>query len=354
MNPKERVKTAFAHQNPDRVPIDYCANPGIDHRLKEHFGLTKDDDEGLRQALGVDFREVNASYTGPELHEEIPDTIVDIWGNRKRWIEHDSGGYWDHCGFALQNATLEEVEQWPLPCPDDFDYSSVEKQCDEYSDYFIFAGGQGWGDIINGTGMVRTMEQAYIDLITDDPVGIRCIDRRFDILYEIISRTLEAANGKIDMIFVGDDLGTQIAPIISLELFRKHIRSRYQRYVDIGNSFNIPIMFHTCGSSSWVYNDFIDMGIKGVDAVQPEAKDMSPEYLKANFGDKLLFHGCISTAGPVAYGTVDDVIDDVKQKLKIMMPGGGYAFAPTHLLQDNSPTENVVAMYEAAKKYGCY
>ena len=88
--------------------------------------------------------------------------------------------------------------------------------------------------------------------------------------------------------------------------------------------------------------------------MQPEAKDMSPAYLKKEFGDRLAFHGCISTAGPVAYGTVDDVVENVRSTLDIMMPGGGYCFAPTHQLQDNSPTENVIAMYEAAEKNGRY
>ncbi|MEI8245322.1 MAG: hypothetical protein WCI51_05790 [Lentisphaerota bacterium] len=81
---------------------------------------------------------------------------------------------------------------------------------------------------------------------------------------------------------------------------------------------------------------------------------MSPEYLKKNFGGRLAFHGCISTAGPVATGTVDETIDYCRKTLGIMMPGGGYCFAPTHDLQDNSPTENVVAMYKTVKKYGKY
>lgn len=87
-------------------------------------------------------------------------------------------------------------------------------------------------------------------------------------------------------------------------------------------------------------------------AHKPEAKDMSPAYLKNHFGGRLVFHGCISTAGPVAFGTVEDVIKDVRDTLEIMMPGGGYCLAPTHCLQDNSPLENVIAMYEAANKYG--
>ena len=71
------------------------------------------------------------------------------------------------------------------------------------------------------------------------------------------------------------------------------------------------------------------MGINAVDTLQPEAKDMSPERLKKTFGGRLAFHGCISTAGPVAYGSVDDVLEDVRRTLNIMMPGGGYCFSPT-------------------------
>jgi uroporphyrinogen-III decarboxylase len=81
---------------------------------------------------------------------------------------------------------------------------------------------------------------------------------------------------------------------------------------------------------------------------------MSPQYLKATFGDRLAFHGCISTAGPVASGTVAEAVACCRRTLEVMMPGGGYCFAPTHALQDDSPTENVVAMYDTAHRYGRY
>ena len=96
------------------------------------------------------------------------------------------------------------------------------------------------------------------------------------------------------------------------------------------------------------------MGIDAVDTLQPEAKNMSPEYLKENFGGRLAFHGCISTAGPLAYGTAAEVTEYCRRTLEVMMPGGGYCFAPTHQIQDNSPAENLAAMYEAVQKYGWY
>jgi uroporphyrinogen decarboxylase len=113
-------------------------------------------------------------------------------------------------------------------------------------------------------------------------------------------------------------------------------------------------MLHSCGSSSWTFDDYIEAGLKAVDTLQPEAKNMAPAYLKEHFGGRLVFHGCISTGGPVAFGTVEEVIDNIKETLDIMMPGSGYCFAPTHSLQDNSPVENVVAMYTTAHQYGRY
>jgi len=356
MRSKERVLTTFASREADRVPINYAANPGIDARLKEHFGLKANDDEGLLQALGVDFRNIGPRYTGPKLHADIPSrgVQVDDWGVHRCYIQHESGGYWDYCDFPLQNATEEEVAAWPMPWPDDFDYRGVEPYCRAMENYAVCAGHPGIGDIINANGMLRSMEQTLIDLITDDPAGLLLAKRRTDINLEIIRRTIEAAKGGIDFLWMGEDLGTQRGPTISPEVFRKHIRPLHQRFIDLAKAHNLPVMTHTCGSSSWAYEDFIAMGIKVVDTLQPEAAEMSPAYLKRTFGGRLAFHGCISTAGPVAYGSVDQVIANCRETLEIMMPGGGYCFAPTHCLQDNSPTANVLAMYETAQRCGRY
>ena len=352
MTPKERVKRAFAHAEPDHVPVNYMYNESVHNRLKTHFGAK--DDDALLEALGVDFRRVNAVYKGPKLHADVPDRTVDMWGIHRRWIEHETGGYWDYCDFPLKEATLEQAKKWPLPSPDNFDYSVVAETCKKYKDYCVVYGGAGQGDIINSTGMIRTMEQVLVDLMTDDPAGLCYIDRKLNIMVEVARRSFEAAKGGIDLLWMGEDLGTQIGPLISLDLFRKHLRPRLQKVVDVAKEFKVPAMMHSCGSSSWAFDDFVEMGIGVVDTLQPEAKNMAPEYLKKRYGKKLSFHGMISTAGPLAKGTVEDVVKDVRQRLEVMMPGGGYALAPTHQIQDNSPTENVVAMYEAARKYGAY
>jgi uroporphyrinogen decarboxylase len=114
------------------------------------------------------------------------------------------------------------------------------------------------------------------------------------------------------------------------------------------------VMIHSCGSSSWAFDDFIEMGITAVDTLQPEARDMDPAFLKAKYGGKLAFHGGISTGGAVAFGSAQETIQECRRTLDIMMPGGGYCFAPAHQLQDNSKTENVLVMYDTAHRYGQY
>jgi hypothetical protein len=354
MTSRERVNAAFSHQIPDRVPIDYLANPGIDARLKSHYGLDGNDDEGLRQILGVDFFEIIPPYIGPPLHPEIAGRRIDLWGARTRWVEHESGGYWDFCDFPLRNADEETVARWPMPSPDDFDYDAVPDLCARHRHYALVVGNPGAGDMINTAGMVRSMEQVMVDLATRDPACFLFMDRKNRVQQEVLKRTLEVARGEIDLLWLGEDLGSTRGPLIGMKLFREEIRPRHQAFVDLARSFRIPVMMHSCGSSSWAFGDFLEMGISIIDTLQPEAKDMAPASLKKLWGDRLSFHGCISTGGVVAHGTVEETVRMARETLEVMMPRGGYAFSPTHMLQDNSPTENVVALYDAARHWGAY
>ena len=68
----------------------------------------------------------------------------------------------------------------------------------------------------------------------------------------------------------------------------------------------------------------------------------------------MVFHGGIDEQRVLPYGSVQDVEEEVKQRLKAFAPGGGYILAPAHNIQDDVPPENVVAMFEAAHKYGQY
>jgi len=296
-----------------------------------------------------------APYVGSRLHPAATEPGFHVspdWGMHNRYIEHGAGGYWEPWGELLKGITEAGAAVYPMPSPDDYDYGFVATQCERFKDYAVNV--HAGFEVMNWTGRFFGQEAMYIGLATGDPAVLTFIRRYVEIKYEILRRTIEAAKGGIDFLWIGEDLGTQRGPRISRKMFHRRIRPIHERFIALARAHDLPVMMHSCGSSSWAFGDMIEMGIDAVDTLQPEAKDMAPAYLKKTFGGRLAFHGCISTAGPVSFGTIDEVVEDVRNTLRIMMPGGGYALAPTHQLQDNSPTENVLALYEAAYRYGEY
>lgn len=358
MTAKERVRRTFDHEKTDRVTIGYEANGAIHAKLLQALNIKNNDYISLLQTLGVDYIGIGAPYIGKPLFEELPGRKRNqMEGCVMRWVEHETGGYWDFCDFPLKDAPDEAFYDFPVPNADDFDYEqalSNAKHTAEKYNFACFTGGAGTPDIINSNGRIMGMEDILMHLISEYEPAVHFVKRRADFNLKLLERTIDKCKDYLDFVWLGEDLGTQHTPMISMELYRKILKPIHKDFIDLANSYNLPCIIHTCGSSSWVYNDFIEMGVKGVDTLQPEAADMSPEYLKKTFGNKLSYRGCISTAGPLAYGTVDDVVNDVKKTLDIMMDGYGYHFAPTHAIQDNSPVENVAAMYQAAHVYGVY
>ena len=356
MSARERVRRTFAFEKTDRVPIGYEANPGIHARLCGALGIPAGDLEAAWQALGVDIRPIQPPYVGPELFKAPENRRVDpLEGYVMRWVAHDTGGYWDFCDFPLQGAGDELFDAYPMPDPDDFDYQAAYERAKAYGgQYALYTGHPGVPDIIDSNGRLMGMEDVLCHLVLENGAALRFIRRRAAYQLAILERTLEACRGAIDFLWLGEDLGTQIAPMISLELYRKLIRPLHRQFVGLAEAYAIPVLIHTCGSSSWVYEDFIEMGVRGVDTLQPEAANMSPAYLAAHFGGRLNFRGCISTAGPLAFGTAAETAAVCLQTLKTLMPCRGYHFAPTHAIQDNTPVENVLAMYQAAHNFGTY
>ena len=356
MTARERVLKTFAFEKTDRVPINYGSNPTIHAKSLAAFGCKPGDTEAFLQILGVDFRQASAPYIGPLLYEEIPGLQVDpVLGFYSRWVQNPYGGYQDFCNYPLMGASDEEIANYPLPSPDDFDYDEAMAKIKSFGDNAIHVGDAGLCDILNSIGArVMGMEDILIGIQTEDEAVLGLVDRKLDMELEITERIIEKAKGRIDFLWMGEDLGTQIAPMLSLETYRKVIRPRHQRFIDLAKSYNLPVMIHTCGCSSWVYEDFIEMGISAIDALQPEIPEMAPEYLLENFGGRLSIQSCISTADPLAFGTPDEVTEYCKNLLALMKKTGGYFFAPSHWIQDNTPVENIAAMYQAAHTYGRY
>lgn len=357
MSSKERVRRTFQYEKTDRVTIGFDTNPEIFKKLCLALNINDFNLETLREALGVDYRSVDAPYVGKPLFCAPENRRVDpLEGCIMRLVKHQSGEYWDFCDFPLKDACDEMFDKFPVPNPDDFDYDFALEQAKAIAEkgIAVYVGNPGVPDILNSNGRIMGMEDVLCHLVLDDEAALQFMKRRSNFQLGYMERLISKCKDYIDFVWLGEDLGTQIAPMVSLDLYREKIKPVHKQFVDLANYFDFPTMIHTCGSSSWVYEDFIEIGVKGVDTLQPEATNMSPEYLVKHFGGRLNFRGCISTAGALSRGTPEQVEEVCRDTLEIMMPTRGYHFAPTHQIQDNTPVENVIAMYNCAYKYGQY
>jgi hypothetical protein len=328
----------LAREETDRVPFNY-------HFFNSVF------DKKIRKALDIDFRRVNPPYIGKSQHRDLPDRkVTKDFGIRLKYIENQSGSFWEPCDFPLANATLQEAENWFMAPPDDYDYDAIPKFCAQYEDYYLIAGTRGIGDCINNTGFLCGMENVLIGLATEDPVVFTVMDRRRKIELEIMQRTFEAAKGRINMLLLGEDLGGQNSPLISKKMYEKHIKPRHKEFVELAKSFNAKVMMHSDGAISHFYDDFIEIGIDVHDAVQIETNGMDPERIQKYWGDKICFHGAVPVTGPLCFGTVEEIKKQTKKIINTLGQNGGYILSPSHDVQDNTPVENLLTMYETGRE----
>lgn len=339
--PKERVLCSLNWQEPDRVPIEaYLTTyltPEMKEKLKKHFG-----GKDIYECLGVDFRRVGPHYIEKKTTKDFPQTM--------RNITTDTGAtYQEYVYFPLAELkTLNDVENYPWPSPDDYDYSVIRGQCEQNKNYAISLGGEGTPDLMNGISRGRGMEQFLVDIATRDEVGLAIINKRVEYQYEVLRRGLEEANGKIDIVRLGEDCGNQNGRMFSPKDFDEIFRPRLQKFIDLAHQYGAKAMLHSCGDTHELMPTFIEMGLDILDAMQPEPHGMDPETIRAMCKGKLAFCGLISTQKTLPFGTVQECRTEARHRLDVIAKGGGYIFAPSHEIQVGTPLENVLAIYEEA------
>lgn len=344
MRSRERVDTALQWQETDRVPIQYYATPEMHRELESVLG------QGcVHERLGVDTRWVPVPYRGAIRR---PQGIVryDMWGTGYRTMPNGTGGTYEEAVelplAGLQ--TMDDVNAYPWPSVDDFDFSGIADQARIQQDYAVCVGDAGMPDIVNGVSRGRGMAQVLMDIALRDEVGLAIIDRRVNLYYEVARRALEAGEGLIDILCIGEDCGTQHGRLVSPGDFEDVFRPRLQRFIDLAHAHGVRAMMHSCGDTHDLMPTFIEMGLDVLDAMQPEPPGMEPEAIRDTCKEKLAFCGLISTQRTLPHGTVDDCRAEARHRIDVIAEGGGYIFAPAHCIQAGTPVENVLAVYGEA------
>jgi len=327
------------------MPMDYWATGEASEKLMKHLGL--DSMEEVFKKLHID-RPVGAGprYVGPPLP---PDT--DMYGMKYRDVEYGSGVYREciHHPLAEYSSVKEIEDNYTWPSVDWFDYSVIPEQIKGKEDRPIQGGGSEPFLIYKN---LRGDKQAYMDLILNPEIVHYCLDKLFDYCYENTRRIYEQISGKIMFSYVAEDMGSETDLMYSPEHIREFLLPRMKRMMDLAHEAGVFVFHHNDGAIRKMIPDLIEAGIDVLNPIQWNTPGMDRESLKADFGDRLVFHGAVDNQYTLAFGSVSDVRQEVMDNIRILGAGGGYILAPCHNIQAVSPPENVVAMYETGYEYG--
>jgi uroporphyrinogen decarboxylase len=347
MTSRERVMNAFYRKGYDRIPIKHEGTPEVNHMIMKHFGIKNM--EQLLRLVGDDFRYVEAKYIGPDLKTYPDGSFEGYWGEKYKYIQFGTGKYMESVYQPFAGVReLTNLDKSHFPSADWFDYTSIKEQCQRMkSEFAICFGGAGDLDFINSISRARGMEEVLMDLMDDNEVFLEIMEQRFNFYYEMHRKALEAADGMIDFTHIGEDLGNQLGPMISLKIFEKHFAPKFKKYFDMAHTYGAKVMMHMCGTVDAFLPRLIELGLDVQDVVQPTTQNMDIANLKKNFGNELVFQGSMDVQKEIAFGTPQDVIREVRRRIDLF-PDGGLFLGPSHAIQVGSPLENILALYRAA------
>lgn len=347
MNSRARVLSSLARTGYDRIPVKHEGTPEVNQMLRGHFGLAND--EQLKRVLGDDFRYVQPVYQGPELRDFADGSTEGYWGERYKLVDYEGGQYPEalHLPYADVRA-VAELDRSRFPSADWFDYSTIRTQCEALGgEYAVCFGSPGDLDFLNGIGRVRGNEQVLLDLGLEDPVFLELMRARFEFYYEVHERVLQAADGLIDIVHVGEDLGTQRGPMVSVDTFERHFAPKFGAYFELAHRYGAKTMMHMCGCVEKFLPRLIELGLDIQDVVQPTTPEMDIAALAAKYGERLSFCGSLCVQTVLPFGSAEDVAQEVRLRVGLF-PRGGLFLGPTHAIQVGTPLENILALYRTA------
>ena len=198
---------------------------------------------------------------------------------------------------------------------------------------------------------MRGMERFMMDLV-ERPDIVDAICSHVEAYYrQRALRVLEAAQGGIDIVGSGGDIGGQTGMLLSPELWRERIKPYTGRLISTFKRMGLATFYHSCGSMVPVIDDLVEVGLDILEPIQVTARGMAPEELFPAVGNRISFHGAIDEVHVLPHATAEEVYAHTTHVIDVLGQNGGYIVAPTHQVQGDTPPENVVAIYDAARDY---
>lgn len=364
MTRREAFQAILQHRTPDRVILDLGGCPlsiltdEAAEALFTHLnyqGTREEKLEKLYRELDIDTRGVGYIFTPKKSqYKRLSDTAyINAWGLEK----HYTGLYWDIVNAPLQDADMDDLENYPWPDPDTIPQEEIDaivkqaKFLKEETDYLICASHPVYGIFELGCWMLG-FEEFLVRMITDKPFVHRFFEIILNYQKKVIERYYLPLAPYIDYTSSGDDFATQSDLFISPEMFEELVAPYFKERIDYTKKFiSAPFLHHSCGNVYKLLPQLKACGVDILNPIQPTGPAMQPERLKKDFGNQFVFHGGLDTQSVLPNGTKESVTQAVNALLDAMQPGGGYIFAAAHNLQADVPPENIITMFRAARAW---
>ncbi len=339
-----RLLKAIAHEEPDRVPL---AEFQVDTQLMEKFMArpvrnVKDRIE-FQTAAGFDFIYLRANYEYPGMSPLVATGTPLSW-NYTPEKETESN-------FAARRVqTLADLENFPWPDPAIVDIAHFDTAAQ------VMPPGMGIitgvGGIFTRTWMLMGYENFCMSLADNPELVARLSAHVGQIQVAVLRRLIRLP--RVVAVWYGDDLAYTEGPMVSPKVFRKYFFPWMEELSRIAHDAGMPFIMHTDGNVRAVLDDLIALGLNALHPIEPKAMDIYE--LKRRYGQRLALFGNIDLGYTLVAGegTPQAVRAEVRQRVKDLAPGGGYAVASGAGATRYVALENFNAMREAAFEYGAY
>ena len=381
MTSRERVLAVLNHEQPDRVPIIIGVSNATGIRMRTYQGIKKLAGISAPDNYLYDWPELGAAAvdeaTLQRLHSDVrgvldrePEAIrrrnrerspgtpfIDSWGIGQ--VESAPGQWFPGVHPLAQAKTLEEIENYPWPDMSDptrvVHVRAAAQALAEQGEYAIMA--TPWLLFpLERAFALQGMDVFLLNLASDPDFARALLEKIAALCKELMGYFLRELGDNVDIIKIGDDLGTQASLLISPRMYRQILKPIHADYIQfIKQRTRAKVFFHSDGDVFPLIDDFIEIGVDILNPIQTSAGRMAdlPE-LKRRYGERIVFCGGIDTHRLLPKGTPQQVRDEVRRVIGILGPGGGYMLAAVHTIMDDVPPENVLAMVDAAVEYGRY
>ena len=349
MDSRNRVLTAIARREPDRVPMNIRLVPYLIENLREKHGV-----EDIEEYLKMDIRyvEYNAkmeesdfsAYTANFHH----DTVMDDWGCGTYPVGYYHFTKAEHPMKDI--LTIKEIEKYPFP-KREANVEVISKNINTVWERELLACSQYEGGVFEQGNSLMGMEKLLINMYTNPELVKLLFDRISDVKARMAAAFTKAG---VDILWIGDDIGMQTGPLLDIKMWREFILPHLRKVIKKARSIrpDIQIAYHSCGSIAFAIEDLIEAGIDILESIQPEVNDCAS--LKRKYGNYLSFWGGVGSQSTMSHGTDKDVKNEIKHLIKTVGKNGGYICSPAHKIEPETPLENIYAFVEAVEEYGYY